>query len=91
MKGTVQRLPKKETVIMRDCGYFLRWISVRKGSDAAINSLPIISNCFLEQLAKVVTKGKASLDLVHSTYFREVAAEEYSITGVSMHSNSIFL
>lgn len=91
MNGTAERFPKKKTVIRRDCSYFVGWISVKKGSDAAINSLAIISNCFLEQLAKVVTKGEASLDLVHSTYLREVAAEEYSTTGISTHSNSTFL
>lgn len=91
MNGTIQRLPKKKTVVMRNCSYSVGWISVKEGSDAAINSLAIISNFLLEQLAKVVTRGEASLDLVHSTYCREVAAEKYSTTGVSMHSNSTFL
>jgi len=76
---------------MRDCSYSAGWIRVKKGSNAAICSLAVISNSFLEQLAKGVTKGKTSLDLVHSTCFSEVAAEEYSTTGASMHSNSTFL
>lgn len=70
MNGTIQRLPKKKTVVMRNCSYSVGWISVKEGSDAAINSLAIISNFLLEQLDKVVTRGEASLDVVHSTYCR---------------------
>lgn len=66
------------------------WLSVKKGHDKAINSLAITSNCFSEQLAKAVTKGKTYLDSAHSIYAREVAAEEYSTTRASMHSNATF-
>lgn len=73
---------------MRDPVTLQIGLCVKEQSDAVVNSLAIISNCFLEQLAKVVTKGKASLYLVHSTYSTEAAAEEYSVT---MHLNSTFL
>lgn len=76
---------------MRDPVTLQIGLCVKEGSDAVVNSLATISNCFLEQLVKVVTKGKASLELVPSTYFREVAAEEYSTAGASMHLHSTFL
>lgn len=62
---------------------------VKKGSYAEINSLAIISNYFLEHLAKEVTKGKTALYLFRRTYF-EMQLLKNIVTGVSMYSNPTF-